>query len=108
MNADRKNDLTAEANAISALGASVLNATDIGTHAIEYAVRNWAVFPLRGKVPAIPTRTRRAASNASNARANADCKGMASSTPPPPSQSFPDGGAAATADATSAPGCPTR
>jgi Bifunctional DNA primase/polymerase, N-terminal len=47
-------ELIAEAIAIRELSASVVDATDIGTHAIECAVRNWAVFPLRGKVPAIP------------------------------------------------------
>lgn len=46
-------DLAAEATAISGLGASVIDATDIGTYAVEYALRNWAVFPLNGKVPAI-------------------------------------------------------
>lgn len=47
-------ELIAEAIAIRELTASVVDATDIGTYAIEYAVRNWPVFPLRGKVPAIP------------------------------------------------------
>lgn len=46
-------DLICEAHAIRELGANVIGSTDIGTHAIEYAIRNWAVFPLRGKVPAI-------------------------------------------------------
>jgi hypothetical protein len=46
--------LAAEAIAIAELGANVIDATDIGTHAIEYAIRNWAVLPLRGKIPAIP------------------------------------------------------
>jgi Bifunctional DNA primase/polymerase, N-terminal len=46
--------LIAEALAIRELGADVIDATDIGTYAILYAVRNWPVFPLRGKVPAIP------------------------------------------------------
>jgi len=45
--------LEAEAVAIRELRADVLEASDIGTHAVEYAVRNWAVLPLRGKVPAI-------------------------------------------------------
>ena len=49
----RVDALIAEALAIRELKGSVLDATDIGTHAIEYAVNNWAVFPLRGKVPAI-------------------------------------------------------
>ncbi|ORB68948.1 DNA primase [Mycolicibacterium tusciae] len=42
-----------EAHAIRGLDANVIGATDIGTHAIEYAIRNWAVFPVRGKIPAI-------------------------------------------------------
>ena len=48
-------DLVFEAAAIRALSARVLDATDIGTRAIEYATRNWPVIPLRGKVPAIPS-----------------------------------------------------
>jgi hypothetical protein len=47
-------DLTAEALAIREFGAGVIDATDIGVYAIEYAIRNWPVFPLIGKVPAIP------------------------------------------------------
>jgi Bifunctional DNA primase/polymerase, N-terminal len=47
-------NLAAEALAIRELGASVIGATDIGVYAIEYGVRNWHVFPLRGKIPAIP------------------------------------------------------
>jgi Bifunctional DNA primase/polymerase, N-terminal len=47
-------DLIAEAIAIRELGASVISAGDIGAYAIEYAVNNWAIFPLRGKIPAIP------------------------------------------------------
>jgi hypothetical protein len=31
-----------------------IGADDIGAHAIEYAMHHWRVFPLRGKVPAIP------------------------------------------------------
>lgn len=46
--------LVHEALAIAQLGADVIDVTDIGTHAVEYAIRNWPVFPLRGKVPAIP------------------------------------------------------
>lgn len=46
-------DLIATALAIRELDASVIGATDIGTHAIEYGVRNWPVFPGNGKVPAI-------------------------------------------------------
>jgi len=48
--------LAHEAVAIRELGADVISASDIGTHAIEYAVRNWRAFPLNGKVPAIPKR----------------------------------------------------
>src|SRR6476620_4436624 len=50
------NELIAEAFTIATMGAHVAEATDIGTHAIEYAIRNWEIFPLRGKVPAIPSR----------------------------------------------------
>lgn len=50
---DRSDLLAAEAFAMKELGASVLDATDIGSYAIEYGVNNWAVFPLRGKIPAI-------------------------------------------------------
>lgn len=52
-------DLTADAEAISAArdvlgpGTHVRNSTDIGAFAVEYALHGWAVFPLRGKVPAI-------------------------------------------------------
>lgn len=49
----RVDALIAEALAIRELKGTVLDATDIGTHAIEYAVNNWAVFPLNGKIPAI-------------------------------------------------------
>jgi hypothetical protein len=45
-----------EAVAIRELDADVISATHIGTHAIEYAIRNWPVFPLNGKVPAISRR----------------------------------------------------
>jgi hypothetical protein len=47
------NELIFEAAAIKALGASVLDATDMGTHAVEYGLRSWAVFPGNGKVPAV-------------------------------------------------------
>lgn len=47
-------DLLAEANAIRTLGASIVDSTDIGAHAIEYGVNSWAVGPLNGKIPAIP------------------------------------------------------
>lgn len=46
-------DLEKEAIAVALLGATVLNSTDIGPHALEYAIRGWSVLPLRGKVPAI-------------------------------------------------------
>lgn len=46
-------DLLCEATTVRELDAAVIDATDIGTCAIEYAVRNWRVFPLTGKVPAI-------------------------------------------------------
>jgi hypothetical protein len=45
-----------EAIAIRELDANVISATDIGTHAIEYAIRNWRVLPLNGKIPAISGR----------------------------------------------------
>jgi hypothetical protein len=47
-------DLAAEALLMDVLGASVVSATDIGTHAIELAVNGYPVLPLRGKIPAIP------------------------------------------------------
>lgn len=43
-----------EADVLTALGATVIDSDDIGSYAIEYAVRGWRVFPLRGKVPMIP------------------------------------------------------
>jgi hypothetical protein len=46
--------LTAEALAMRELPAGVLTATDIGAYAIEATVRHWPVFPLNGKIPAIP------------------------------------------------------
>jgi hypothetical protein len=46
-------DLAFETYAIAAMGARVVDATDIGTYAMEYALRNWAIFPGSGKVPAI-------------------------------------------------------
>lgn len=60
-NTDRPNDnttsrdvLVAEAEAIKALNANVIEpTTDIGTSAIEYGICGWPVFPLRGKRPAI-------------------------------------------------------
>ncbi|HME78912.1 MAG TPA: bifunctional DNA primase/polymerase [Mycobacterium sp.] len=49
----RRIELTAEALALREFQASIIEATDPGTHAIEYAMHGWAVFPLRGKAPAI-------------------------------------------------------
>ena len=46
-------DLRGEAIAIRELNATVVDAPDMGTYAIELAVNNWAVFPLNGKIPAI-------------------------------------------------------
>jgi hypothetical protein len=46
-------DLAIEAMLIRALGASVIDATDIGTHAVELAIRRWKLIPLRGKYPRI-------------------------------------------------------
>lgn len=48
-------DLTALGIVLAAFkGAALTDAEDIGDFAYELAVRGWAVFPLRGKVPAIP------------------------------------------------------
>lgn len=47
-------DLICESIPMQHLGASVLDATDTGTLAMERGVNRWEVFPLRGKVPAIP------------------------------------------------------
>lgn len=51
--------LTAEAIAIKVLGADVLDATDIGTHAVEYALAGWEICPAgggkSGKGPVIPS-----------------------------------------------------
>lgn len=47
-------NLIAEALAIREFPATVISATDIGVYAIEYGVNNWRIFPLRGKIPAIP------------------------------------------------------
>jgi len=52
----RRIELAAEALAIQQFQASIIEATDPGTHAIEYAMHGWPVFPLRGKAPAIPKR----------------------------------------------------
>jgi hypothetical protein len=47
-------DLRNEAAVIRILGGEIVDATEMGSYAIEYAVHNWAVFPLNGKAPAIP------------------------------------------------------
>ncbi len=49
-------DLLAEALVLKVFKgqAAVVDADDIGSYAIEYGTTNWPVFPLRGKVPAIP------------------------------------------------------
>jgi Bifunctional DNA primase/polymerase, N-terminal len=46
--------LAAEAIAMRELHANVIDATNIGTYAIERGIRNWPVFPGNGKIPAIP------------------------------------------------------
>ena len=46
-------ELVLTAYAIRELGATVVDTTDIGVHAIEYVVNNFAVFPGNGKIPAI-------------------------------------------------------
>jgi hypothetical protein len=51
---NRVDRLRLEANTLHTLGASVLDAEDIGTHAIEFAIYNWPIIPLNGKLPAIP------------------------------------------------------
>ena len=56
VNTDRSgssSDLAREALAIRELRASVLSSTDIGVHAVKYALHHWAIFPLNGKIPAI-------------------------------------------------------
>lgn len=45
--------LAYEAIAINLLDAEVVEASDIGSYAIELALQGWEVFPLRGKIPAI-------------------------------------------------------
>ena len=47
-------DLIAEAIAIRDLGANVIDATDIGTHAVEAAIRHWRVGPLCKRDPNNP------------------------------------------------------
>lgn len=44
-----------EINVMRTFGAEITESNDLGVHAIYYAIRGWQVFPLRGKVPAIPT-----------------------------------------------------
>ena len=48
-----RNALICESHAIRELGATLIGATDIGSYAVEYAVRGWAVLPLNGKLPAV-------------------------------------------------------
>lgn len=48
-----RDELLNAAHAIVELGADIIASDDIGFHAVEYAVRNWPIFPLRGKIPAI-------------------------------------------------------
>ncbi|ADT97886.1 bifunctional DNA primase/polymerase [Mycolicibacterium gilvum] len=51
----RAEQFIAEATAIKMLDAELLDATDIGTHAIAWALQGVQVFSLRGKTPAIPS-----------------------------------------------------
>src|SRR6516165_2450164 len=62
-------DLVAHARAIHLLGAAVLDSTDIGVHAVEYAVHNWSIFPGTGKIPAIPN------PHPKGSRERRECKG---------------------------------
>ena len=48
------NGYAAEVTAITMLRAEVLRAEDVGVRAVELAVHGWRVFPLNGKIPAIP------------------------------------------------------
>lgn len=50
---DRVEILSAEAIAIRHLGADVVTATDLGTHALNWALHGVPVFFLRGKHPAV-------------------------------------------------------
>lgn len=61
--------LTAEAVAIKLLDAEVLDATDMGTHAIAWALQGIPVFPLRGKNPAVRN------PHPPNSPERANCKG---------------------------------
>jgi hypothetical protein len=45
--------LIAETTAIRELNATVVDATDIGSYAVDYGLHGWPVFPCNGKVPAI-------------------------------------------------------
>jgi hypothetical protein len=47
-------DLAIEAMMMRELKATVVDATDIGTHAVERGLNGWPVFPGNGKAPAIP------------------------------------------------------
>ncbi len=52
--------MTAEMHAVALvadkLGGEIIEGDDLGCYAVELAVAGWAVFPLHGKVPAIPKR----------------------------------------------------
>lgn len=50
---DPLDDLVRLAEVMDTLGGEIVEADDIGSFAIELAVRGWRVLPLRGKVPAI-------------------------------------------------------
>ena len=82
----------------------MLDATDIGAHAIDYALHGWPVFPCRGKVPAIPNPHPEGRTQRRSCKGECGFKATASSTPPPTSPDRRTGGAAATPGATSAAG----
>lgn len=44
------------ADCIEQLGATVIESDDMAAFAVEYAAAGWEVFPLNGKIPAIPKR----------------------------------------------------
>jgi len=48
-------DIAALANVLSGLPeASIVESDDMVSYAVELAVRGWRIFPLVGKVPAVP------------------------------------------------------
>jgi Bifunctional DNA primase/polymerase, N-terminal len=55
MTAMTRPEYDAVASMLQTLGADGLETDDIGVYAIELTLRGWRVFPLHGKVPAIPT-----------------------------------------------------